>query len=96
MADLDLNDDLSKFEAKETSHKVPVGWAILFWGLVLWMPYYLWTNSPALGGWSQAQDADGGGAAFGSNLVATLAFTILPSLAALGLWVMFATKKKKV
>ncbi|MFO0582024.1 MAG: hypothetical protein U0229_07125 [Anaeromyxobacter sp.] len=94
MADLEQNDDLSKFEAKETAHKIPVGWAILFWGLVLWMPYYLWTNSPALGGWSQSQDADGGASA-GANMTATIMFTVLPTAAAIGLWIMFATRKKK-
>ena len=93
MADLDFNDDLSKFEAKETANKIPVGWALLFWGLILWGAWYLWAFSPALGGWSQAQDAEGG-ATFGSNLLATLAFTVLPTLVAVGLWVAFARRKK--
>ena len=90
----EFEDDLTKFEAHETANKIPVGWALLFWGLILWGAYYLWAFSPALGGWSQAQDADGGGAAFGSNLLATLAFTVLPTLAAVGLWLAFARKKK--
>ena len=86
-------DDLSKFENKQTAHTVPLGWWLLFWGLVVWGGWYLWSFSPSLGGWSQAQDADAGGAALGSNLVATLAFTLIPTAAAVGLWL--AQRKKK-
>ena len=46
-------DDIEKFEAKETSHKLPLGWQLLFWGLILWGVYYLYTYTPSLGGWSQ-------------------------------------------
>ena len=87
-------DDLSLFESKETAHAIPRGWALLFWGLVAFGAYYLWAFSPALGGWSQAQDAEAGGAAFGANLTATLAFTLVPAAVALGLWMTFARKKK--
>jgi hypothetical protein len=78
-------DDLSTFEAKETSKKLPVGWLLLFWGLVLWGLWYLWTYTPGLGGWSQAADADGGGAAAGTNLIATIAFTAIPTVAAIAI-----------
>jgi hypothetical protein len=78
-------DDLSQFEAKETSEKLPVGWVLLFWGLIVWGAWYLWTYSPALGGWSQAQDLEGGGATLGTNLLATVAFTVIPAAVALGL-----------
>lgn len=47
-------DDIASFEAKETSHKLPVGWLILFWGLILWGVFYLYTYTPSLGGWSQS------------------------------------------
>jgi hypothetical protein len=86
-------DDLSKFEAKETSRTIPLGWSLLFWGLIAWGAWYLWSFSPALGGWSQAQDADAGGASVGSNLLATIAFTALPTAAAVGLWL--AQRKRK-
>jgi hypothetical protein len=86
-------DDLSRFEAKETSRTVPLGWWLLFWGLVVWGVWYLWSFSPALGGWSQAQDAEGGGASTGSNLLATIAFTAIPTAAAVGLWL--AQRRKK-
>jgi hypothetical protein len=51
-----MSDDLDKiesFEAKETSHTLPVGWLILFWALILWGIFYLYTYTPSLGGWSQ-------------------------------------------
>ena len=46
-------DNIEKFEAKDTAKKLPVGWLILFWGLILWGVYYLYTYTPSLGGWSQ-------------------------------------------
>jgi predicted permease len=76
-------DDLSAFEAKETSTKLPVGWVLLFWGLVIWGVFYLWAYTPALGGWSQSQDLEAGGASSGTNLFATILFTALPTAAAI-------------
>jgi hypothetical protein len=86
-------DDLSRFEAKETSRRIPFGWGLLFWGLVIWGAWYLWSFTPGLGGWSQAQDADGGGASSGSNVLATIAFTAIPAAAAVGLWL--AQRRRK-
>jgi hypothetical protein len=86
-------DDLSRFEAKETSHNLPVGWLILFWGLIVWGAWYFWTYSPALGGWSQAQDLEGGGSTLGANLLATLAFTLIPAAVALAL--VLSQRRKK-
>lgn len=93
MADLQFEDDLTKLEAKETSHRIPVGWALLFWGLIVFGAWYLWAYSPALGGWSQAQDAEGGATA-GATLTATILFTVIPTAAAAALWVAFARKKR--
>ena len=93
MADFQ-QDDLTRLESKETAHDIPVGWALLFWGLIAFGAYYLWAFSPALGGWSQAQDAEAGGAGSGANLIATLAFTLVPTAVAVGLWLAFARKKK--
>ncbi|HET8540964.1 MAG TPA: cbb3-type cytochrome c oxidase N-terminal domain-containing protein [Anaeromyxobacter sp.] len=76
-------DDLSRFEAKDTSRKLPAGWLLLFWGLVVWGAWYLWRYTPALGGWSQSQDLEGGGASTGTNLLATVAFTAIPTVAAI-------------
>jgi hypothetical protein len=88
-------DDLSAFEATETSRKIPAGWALLFWGLVVWGAYYLWAYSPALGGWSQAQDAEGGGASAGMNLLATVAFTAIPTAVAIVLWIVQRSRKAR-
>ena len=85
-------DDLSKFEATETSKKLPAGWLLLFWGLVVFGAYYLWAYTPALGGWSQAPDLEGG-ASMGTNLLATIAFTAIPTIAAIA--IALAQRKKK-
>ncbi len=84
-------DDLSAFEAKETSHKLPLGWVILFWGLVAWGLWYLWAYTPALGGWSQAQDLEGASA--GANVFATILFTALPTAAAI--LIVLAQRKRR-
>ncbi len=86
-------DDLAAFESKDTAHRIPVGWAVLFWGLIAWGAYYLWAYTPALGGWRQAQDVEGGGASAGTNLLATVAFTAIPTAAAIAL-VLVQRKKK--
>ena len=86
-------DDLTKFEAKDTSKKLPVGWLLLFWGLIAWGAFYLWKYTPALGGWSQSQDLEGGGASAGANLLATIAFTAIPTIAAIA--IVLSQRKKK-
>jgi len=48
-------DDIEKFESKETSRKLPIGWLILFWALILWGIYYFAAYSPAISGWSQSK-----------------------------------------
>jgi hypothetical protein len=86
-------DDLSAFEAKETSRKLPAGWLLLYWGLIVWGVFYLWAYTPGLGGWSQAQDVEGGGASMGANLAATIAFTAIPTVAAIG--IVLAQRRRK-
>jgi len=86
-------DDLSKFEAKDTANKLPAGWLLLFWGLVVWGAFYLWRYTPGLGGWSQAQDLEGGGASSGTNLLATIAFTAIPTAVAIG--IVLSQRRKK-
>jgi hypothetical protein len=82
---IEPEDDLSAFEAKETAHRIPAGWALLFWGLIAWGGWYLWAYSPALGGWRQSQDLEGDGASLGVNLLATVAFTAIPAAVAIAL-----------
>lgn len=86
-------DDLTKFEAKDTAKKLPVGWILLFWGLIAWGVFYLWAYTPSFGGWSQAQDLEGGGASMGTNLLATIAFTAIPTAAAI--FIVLSQRKRK-
>ena len=86
-------DDIAAMEAKETARTLPWGWLALFWGLILWGVYYAWTYTPGLGGWSQAQDLEGGGASSGTNLLATIAFTAIPTAVAIG--IVLSQRKKK-
>jgi len=46
-------DNIEKFEAKETSKRLPSGWLILFIGLIVWGIYYIAAYTPAISGWSQ-------------------------------------------
>jgi hypothetical protein len=75
-------DDLTRFEAKETSHTIPVGYLILYFGLIVFGIWYLWAYSPWGSGWSQAKDLAGAPSS-GVNLFWTVAFTAIPALAAL-------------
>ena len=75
-------DDLTKFEAKESSHTIPFGYLVLYFGLIAWGLWYLWAYSPWGSGWSQAKDLEGAPSS-GSNVFWTIAFTAIPALAAL-------------
>ncbi len=46
-------DEIESFEAEDTSHKLPIGWLILFIGLIIWGIYYLAAYTPSISGWSQ-------------------------------------------
>ena len=92
MAINDPLDDIEQFEAKETSHRLPAGWLVLFFGLIAFGVFYLWAYTPSLGGWSQSQDLDGS-ATSGSSLFATILFTAVPTAVAVVL--ILAQRKKK-
>ncbi len=49
----ELPDTPEALERKETAKTVPLGFWVLFFGLILWGVYYWWTYTPSLGGWSQ-------------------------------------------
>ena len=85
-------DDLTQFEAKETSHDLPVGYLILYFGLIAWGAWYLWAYSPWGSGWTQVKDLEGGPSS-GTNLFWTIAFTAIPALAAL--LIAMAQKRRK-
>jgi hypothetical protein len=46
-------ENIEDYEAKETSKKLPIGWLILFWGLIIWGVYYFISYTPSISGWSQ-------------------------------------------
>jgi hypothetical protein len=46
-------DNIHDFETKDTSKKLPLGWQLLFWSLILWGIYYFAAHTPAISGWSQ-------------------------------------------
>ena len=95
----ELPDTADALEAKATAKKVPLGWWALYWGLIVWGVYYAWTYTPSLGGWSQGrafEEANQAAAASGdagANIFATVLFTVLPTAAAIGLWL--AAKGRK-
>ena len=96
----ELPDTADGLEAKATASKVPLGFWLLFWGLIVWGVYYPWTYSPSLGGWSQSKAYDESVQAAvatsgeaGSNIFMTVLFTALPTLAAIGLYL--AARKRK-
>ncbi len=47
------DDNIHDFEAKATSHALPLGWLLLFWGLILFGVYYFVAYTPSISGWSQ-------------------------------------------
>jgi len=46
-------ENIEEMEAKETSKKLPLGWLILYWGLIIWGIYYFISYTPSISGWSQ-------------------------------------------
>lgn len=44
---------IEELEARDTAKKLPLGWLILFWGLIIWGVYYFVSYTPAISGWSQ-------------------------------------------
>jgi hypothetical protein len=80
------------FTPIEGERPVPVGWRILFWGLVVFGAWYLWAYSPAFSGWSQVRDLESGGGS-GVNVLATILFTALAVVAAVA--IVFAMSRRK-
>lgn len=64
---------------------VPVGWWLLFGGLIAFGGWYLWAYTPELGGWSQAGELlrpGGAGDGAGGSILATVLFTALAAVTA--------------
>jgi hypothetical protein len=56
MAQEEKLDDLKEFlveESEDAKRKIPIGWLILFWGLILWGIYYFASYTPFISGWTQ-------------------------------------------
>lgn len=50
---MDDMDNIHDFEAEDTAKKLPLGWQLLFWGLILFGIYYAVAYTPLFTGWSQ-------------------------------------------
>jgi hypothetical protein len=96
----ELPDTPEALERKETAKTVPMGWWLLFYGLILWGIYYWWTYTPSLGGWSQerafeesSKAAVAASGEAGANIFMTILFTVLPTLTAIGLYLGASRRK---
>ena len=92
--DTELPDTAEAMEAKETANHLPIGWQILFYGLILWGVYYLYAYSPWSTGWTQAGELEKVNPEVGGNIGMTILFTALPTLAAVVLFVLQRGRRK--
>ena len=92
--DNELPDTAEGMEAKETANDLPIGWQILFYGLILWGVYYLYAYSPWSTGWTQAGELEQVNPEVGGNIGMTILFTALPTLAAVVLFVLQRGRRK--
>jgi len=81
------------FTPVEGEQPVPIGWRLLFWGLVAFGAFYLWRYTPAFTGWTQAGGLDGAAGGSGTNVFATIVFTALAVLAAAAILFSLARRK---
>ncbi len=54
-----MADDMEKIEDMErqdTKTKLPLGWVLLFVGLIAWGVFYAATYTPQISGWTQEGD----------------------------------------
>jgi len=93
--DNELPDTAEAMERKDTAQTVPVGWLLLFFGLIAWGAWYLYSYSPWSTGWTQAGQLAEAPAEVGSNVFMTILFTALPTAAAIGLWLMQRAARKR-
>ncbi|HET6439513.1 MAG TPA: cbb3-type cytochrome c oxidase N-terminal domain-containing protein [Anaeromyxobacter sp.] len=81
------------FTPVEGDRPVPLGWRLLFWGLIAFGAIYLWRYTPAFTGWTQAAGLDGAAGGSGTNILATVVFTVVAVLTAVGLLFSLARRK---
>ena len=51
-------DNIEEFQRKDTEHVLPLGWLILFIGLIVFGIYYFVAYTPAISGWSQEKQLE--------------------------------------
>jgi hypothetical protein len=88
----ELPDTAEAMEAKETARKLPAGFLLLFFGLVAWGLYYLWSYSPWSTGWTQAGELEQS-MATSANVTHTIAYTAIPAAVLVVLAVAMAKRK---
>ena len=89
----EIPDTAEAMERKDTANTVPTGWLVLFFGLIAWGAWYLWSFSPWSTGWTQAGELKDVAPEVGGNIGMTVLFTALPTAAALVLFLMQRKKK---
>ena len=87
--------DVSRYRSFYAPLLIPLAWLLFAGGLVVWGAYYLWTYSPALGGWSQGQALADEATLPGTTIFATVLFTVLAALVAGGILFTVALRKKE-
>jgi heme/copper-type cytochrome/quinol oxidase subunit 2 len=90
----ELDDTAEALERKASEHDLPVGFILLFGGLILWGIWYLWAYSPWSTGWTQAGELQQAAATTESNVFMTILMTALPTLAAVGLYLLQKSRKR--
>lgn len=51
-------DNLEEFQREDTENVLPLGWLILFIGLIVFGIYYTYAYTPAFTGWSQEKQLE--------------------------------------
>ncbi|MBF0557606.1 MAG: hypothetical protein HQL08_02375 [Nitrospirae bacterium] len=49
-------DRIDDMEREDTKKKLPIGWLLLYIGLIIWGIYYAVSFTPEISGWSQARE----------------------------------------
>jgi hypothetical protein len=87
--DNELPDTAEGMESQGTADTVPTGWLVLFFGLIAWGVYYLYSYSPWTTGWTQAGELEAKVVpSIFDNIGLTILFTALPTLAAVVLFLL--------
>ncbi|HAK87815.1 MAG TPA: hypothetical protein DHV16_09435 [Nitrospiraceae bacterium] len=46
-------DKIEDMERQDTKKRLPIGWLLLFFGLIAWGIFYSFAYTPEISGWSQ-------------------------------------------